>query len=230
MINQAYLKLFQFCDSQFPTGAFSHSFGLETYIQRGDVHNGASFQAWLEVFLKEQLTYTDGLAMRLVYEAIEANDTAAIERLDQLLFVQNIPRETRNGTKQMGKRMIHLARMIYHEDQWLDWYGEKAAAYELHTHPAVVFTLLGYHLGIEIEKIIDYYYYQNVSSLTQNAVRAIPLGQTEGQTIVADMIPFITTTREGVMQLDEADFGLTAPGIEMNQLEHENVDVRIFIS
>ncbi|PWZ78666.1 urease accessory protein UreF, partial [Staphylococcus pseudintermedius] len=104
MINQAYLKLFQFCDSQFPTGAFSHSFGLETYIQRGDVHNGASFQAWLEVFLKEQLTYTDGLAMRLVYEAIEANDTAAIERLDQLLFVQNIPRETRNGTKQMGKR------------------------------------------------------------------------------------------------------------------------------
>ncbi|GAB0252526.1 urease accessory protein UreF [Staphylococcus pseudintermedius] len=180
--------------------------------------------------MKEQLTYTDGLAMRLVYEAIEANDTAAIERLDQLLFVQNIPRETRNGTKQMGKRMIQLARMIYHEDQWLDWYGEKAAAYELHTHPAVVFTLLGYHLGIEIEKIIDYYYYQNVSSLTQNAVRAIPLGQTEGQTIVADMIPFITTTREGVMQLDEADFGLTAPGIEMNQLEHENVDVRIFIS
>lgn len=154
MINQAYLKLFQFCDSQFPTGAFSHSFGLETYIQRGDVHNGASFQAWLEVFLKEQLTYTDGLAMRLVYEAIEANDTAAIERLDQLLFVQNIPRETRNGTKQMGKRMIQLARMIYHEDQWLDWYGEKAAAYELHTHPAVVFTLLGYHLGIEIEKLL----------------------------------------------------------------------------
>lgn len=229
MINQAYLKLFQFCDSQFPTGAFSHSFGLETYIQRGDIHDGASFRTWLEVFLKEQLTYTDGLAMRLVYEAIESDDTKAIERLDQLLFVQNLPRETRNGTKQMGKRMIQLARTLY-EDPWLDWYGEKAAAYQLHTHPAVVFTLLGHHLGIDIEKIIDYYYYQNVSSLTQNAVRAIPLGQTEGQKIVADMIPFITTTREGVMQLDEADFGLTAPGIEMNQLEHENVDVRIFIS
>ncbi|WP_086428816.1 urease accessory protein UreF [Staphylococcus cornubiensis] len=229
MINQAYLKLFQFCDSQFPTGAFSHSFGLETYIQRGDIHDGASFRTWLEVFLKEQLTYTDGLAMRLVYEAIESDDAEAIERLDQLLFVQNIPRETRNGTKQMGKRMIQLARTLY-EDPWLDWYGEKAAAYQLHTHPAVAFTLLGHHLGIDIEKIIDYYYYQNVSSLTQNAVRAIPLGQTEGQKIVAEMIPFITTTREGVMQLDEADFGLTAPGIEMNQLEHENVDVRIFIS
>lgn len=48
MINQAYLKLFQFCDSQFPTGAFSHSFGLETYIQRGDVHDGASLERMAE--------------------------------------------------------------------------------------------------------------------------------------------------------------------------------------
>ncbi|NJI14743.1 urease accessory protein UreF, partial [Staphylococcus agnetis] len=51
MINQAELKLFQFCDSQFPTGAFSHSYGLETYIQRNDVDDAASFQNWLEVFL-----------------------------------------------------------------------------------------------------------------------------------------------------------------------------------
>ncbi len=33
---------------------------------------------------------------------------------------------------------------------------------------------------LDIETIIDYYLYQNVSSLTQNAVRAIPLGQMAG--------------------------------------------------
>lgn len=32
------------------------------------------------------------------------------------------------------------------------------------------------------------------------------------------------------MAEDERNFGLTAPGIELNQLEHENVNVRIFIS
>ena len=42
-------------------------------------------------------------------------------------------------------------------------------------------TILGHHLGMNIDTIIDYYLYQNVSSLTQNAVRAIPLGQTAGQ-------------------------------------------------
>ncbi|UXS67838.1 urease accessory protein UreF [Staphylococcus chromogenes] len=229
MINQAQLKLFQFCDSQFPTGAFSHSFGLETYIQREDVHDASSFQTWLKVFLTEQLTYTDGLAMRMTYEALEQNDEAEMKRIDQMLFVQNIPRETRVGTKQMGKRMAHLAHTLY-DDAWLNWYYQEVTEYRLHAHPAVVFTLLGHHLGISLEQIIDYFLYQNISSLTQNAVRAIPLGQTEGQKIVSEMMPFITDTREAIMAEDERNFGLTAPGIELNQLEHESVNVRIFIS
>ncbi|MDY3697605.1 MAG: urease accessory protein UreF [Staphylococcus hyicus] len=229
MINQAELKLFQFCDSQFPTGAFSHSFGLETYIQRNDVRDAPTFQNWLKVFLTEQLTYTDGLAMRMTYEAVENHDIAEMKRIDQLLFVQNIPRETRVGTKQMGKRMAHLAHTLY-QDHWMDWYFKEVSAYRLHGHPAVVFTLLGHHLGIDLERIIDYFLYQNISSLTQNAVRAIPLGQTEGQNIVMDMMDFITETRKSIMHQETFNFGLTAPGIEMNQLEHENVDVRIFIS
>jgi len=100
MINHAYLRLFQFCDSQFPTGAFSHSFGLETYIQRDIVHDEASFKQWLELFLTEQLSFADGLTMRLVYDALNENDTEKILYLDKILFVQNLPKETRQGSKQ----------------------------------------------------------------------------------------------------------------------------------
>lgn len=76
MIDHQKLRLFQFCDSQFPTGAFSHSFGLETYIQRETVNDAESFTRWLKLFLNEQLTYADGLAMRIVYDALE-NKTRA---------------------------------------------------------------------------------------------------------------------------------------------------------
>ena len=37
------LALLQICDSSLPTGSFSHSFGLETYIQEEIVHNKESF-------------------------------------------------------------------------------------------------------------------------------------------------------------------------------------------
>ena len=65
------LSLFQLCDSNFPTGAFSHSYGLESYIQENLVHDQTTFSQWLQVYLNEQLVYSDGLATRLVYESLE---------------------------------------------------------------------------------------------------------------------------------------------------------------
>lgn len=229
MIDHQNLRLFQFCDSQFPTGAFSHSFGLETYIQRESVNNDDTFVQWLKLFLNEQLTYSDGLAMRIVYEALEANDTEKILRMDQLIFVQSIPKETRVGAKQMGTRMVKLATELY-DSEWINWYHEQMKNKKAKLHPAICFTMLCYHLGVDIGTIIDYYLYQNVSSLTQNAVRAIPLGQTAGQKVVTQMVPYIEETRNHILSLDESDFGMTAPGLELNQMEHENVNVRIFIS
>lgn len=124
MIDHQHLRLFQFCDSQFPTGAFSHSFGLETYIQRQTVHDAESFTQWLTLFLNEQLTYSDGLAMRIVYDALENNNQTKILDIDKKIFVQSVPKETRVGTKQMGTRMVKLAMELY-DAPWIQWYHEQ---------------------------------------------------------------------------------------------------------
>ncbi len=94
-------------------------------------------------------------------------------------------------------------------------------------NPAICFTMLGHHLGVDIETIIDYYLYQNVSSLTQNAVRAIPLGQTAGQRRHYSHDSLYEGTRKQIFELKEADFGMTAPGLELNQMAHGIVNVRI---
>ncbi|MCP6565080.1 hypothetical protein NL503_27245, partial [Klebsiella pneumoniae] len=106
-------------------------------------------------------------------EALNQNDEKRVLELDRLLFVQNMPRETRVGTKQMGTRMVKLADELY-DSEWIHWYHEQYQAKQAKLHPAICFTMLGHYLGVDIEMIIDYYLYQNVSSLTQNAVRAIP--------------------------------------------------------
>ncbi len=36
------------------------------------------------------------------------------------------------------------------------------------------------------------------------------------------MIPYIEGTRKQIFELKEADFGMTAPGLELNQMAHEN--------
>ena len=85
------LNLLQISDSNFPTGSFSHSFGLETFIEEGQVTNKGEFFKWINRYVKVQLTHTDGLICKYTYEAIKNNDDKKITFLDELITAQTLP-------------------------------------------------------------------------------------------------------------------------------------------
>ena len=93
------LSLMQLTDSALPTGAFSQSLGFETYMQRGQIHDEGTFAEWLQMFADQQLTYTDALAIRLVYAAREVEE---VVDLDELATVQALPQQVRDGGITMG--------------------------------------------------------------------------------------------------------------------------------
>ncbi|MFC4801334.1 urease accessory protein UreF [Neobacillus sp. GCM10023253] len=223
------LSLFQLCDSNFPTGAFSHSYGLESYIQEDKVHDKASFLEWLHVYVNEQLIYSDGLASRLVYEALEKEDLEKVWKLDRMLMVQNLPRETREGTQRIGDRMLNLVESLY-DIPILAVYRERIKNKQSFGHPSIVFTIVGHHLGVPKKTTTMYYLYSTVSSLVQNAVRAIPLGQTAGQKSIQEFQAALINAAEKIQSLEEEDFGIVSPGLELSQMKHERVNIRIFMS
>ncbi|MBJ6718665.1 hypothetical protein JG672_08800, partial [Campylobacter jejuni] len=47
-------------DSAFANGAYSHSFGLESYISWGVVKDASSFQKWLESYMLDVFATSDG--------------------------------------------------------------------------------------------------------------------------------------------------------------------------
>lgn len=228
-MNNQLLSLFQLCDSNFPTGAFSHSFGLESYIQENKVHNQETFFEWLKVYLHEQLVYSDGLASRLVYEALMDDDLQQIWQLDHLLTIQNLPRETREGTQMIGDRMLRLTETIYGLSI-LSQYREEIKKKNAFGHPAIVFSMVAHGLSVTKQDTILYYLYSAISSQVQNAVRAVPLGQTAGQTISHQFIPELSQAVDRIMELTKDDFGIVSPGIELSQMKHERVNIRIFMS
>jgi urease accessory protein len=223
------LALFQLCDSNLPTVAFSHSYGLESYIQEDIVYNQDTFFRWLQVYIQEQLVYSDGLASLLVYQALEEAALSKIWKMDRLLTVQNLPRETREGTQRMGERMLHLVQSLY-EVPILSLYQKRIEEKHSFGHPSIVFTMAAHHLRVLKSTTVLFYLYSVVSSLVQNAVRGIPLGQTAGQEILRDVQPVLVKAVEKIEQLDEADFGIVSPGIELSQMRHERVNIRIFMS
>lgn len=223
------LTLLQLCDSNFPAGAFSHSFGLETYISEESVNDKAAFARWLRVFLGKQLVYTDGLACRLAFEALEQGRQERVWELDRLLTVQNIPRETREGSRRMGERMIRLGKDVF-AVPLAAAYLERIAARKSFGHPAVAFPLIAHFLSVSLDETLLAYLYSCIGSLVQNGVRAIPLGQTDGQRLLLELQPAIAWAAAEIKRLDPQELGAVSPGLEIAQMRHERLHVRLFMS
>jgi urease accessory protein len=223
------LALLQLGDSNFPSGAFSHSFGLETYIQEETVDSKETFFQWLRIYLEKQLPYSDGLACRLTYEALSENQIREIWVLDQKLFVQNIPEETREATRRIGERMIRMGIDLYSIPLLVE-YLKKISKREVYGHPGIAFAIISHFLEIGKRQAILTFLYSSMVTLVQNGVRGIPLGQTAGQRILLELQPYLVKTAEKIEKLDADDFGAVAPGLEIAQMRHERLHVRLFMS
>ena len=72
---------------------YHHSQGLETYIQKGLVHDEKSAEEYIRNRLLWSLAYTDLLAVRLAYEYVKQEELEKLEELEELLEASRIPAE-----------------------------------------------------------------------------------------------------------------------------------------
>ncbi|MEC2449412.1 urease accessory UreF family protein, partial [Bacillus cereus] len=89
---------------------------------------------------------------------------------------------------------------------------------------------LGAELKMTIEETLLVFLYSSVGSIIQNGVRAIPLGQTDGQKLLQECHELICESIDRIQILSLEDFGLNDPEFEINQMQHEDVNVRVFMS
>ena len=202
----------------------------------------ASFVSWLRALVFTQLTFSEGLGLRLAFEAVAADDWEAIAHLDALLVAQAVPIQVRRAGVTMGRRMLtiaHLALEGTDGGRLLSRYaalvdtgnaGDTGDTGGCRSHPAIVLAIAGYALGAPAAAVTAAYLQSSVISLTQNAVRAIPLGQDARQRAIASVRGDVRAAVRRIGGLDETDLGSAAPGIEISQMRHERQRARMFLS
>lgn len=93
--------LLQVNDALFPIGGYSHSQGLETYIQQGSVCDEKTAAEYIHKKLRFALAYTDLLAVRLAWELTDQSDTDGLDELEEILGASRIPFEQREASRKM---------------------------------------------------------------------------------------------------------------------------------
>lgn len=222
--------LLQVNDALFPIGGYSHSYGLETYIQKGLVHDEDSAEEFIHKRLEYNFLYNEFLAVRLGWEYAVSGDLEAISRLEEIMEAGKIPRETREASRKLGSRFIKTlsALEIPRENSVFEEYREARKGKSV--HHAVAYGVFCGAAGITREEALEHFLYAQTSAMVTNCVKTIPLSQSSGQKLLSGCYPLLQKLTEEVTELGEEWLGLSGPGFDLRCMQHEGLYSRIYMS
>jgi urease accessory protein len=229
MNTEALATLLQFADGLFPAGGHAHSFGLETYVQEGVARSGADVTAFVTAYLEGAAGPSDAVAVTLALDHARVDDEAALFVLDVRLDAMRPAAELRDASRQMGRQTLRVAAALTNDDR-LRRFHEEAEAGRTPGHHPVVFGAMGAVLGWTKEAAAVAYLHAAAVVIVGAALRLLPMGQLEGQRVLASIRPLVARLADAAANANAHDLWGFTPGIDAASMRHARLEARLFRS
>lgn len=206
----ARLTLIQWLSSAFPTGAFAYSHGLEHWLATGRITDAAGVDMWLRGVLLHGAGWQDAVLLAMALRP--GADHAALADLARALAPS---RERLAETMEQGSAFARTVSVL--TGRPIDpaplpvALGQAAAPLQLPMAEVIAQGLLAF-----------------AGNLATIATRAVPLGQTEGQALLAGLLPLIDDLAARAASAGLEDLANAALGADLAALQHETLDVRLY--
>jgi urease accessory protein len=229
MSTERLISLLQFADGLFPAGAYAHSFGLETCVQAGTVHDAATMESFLRAHLEGSLAPLDAAAAVSALRIAQARDWDACLALDSMLDAMKTASEVREASRQMGRQTLRIATRLS-GDAMLAEFSAAVERGETFGHHPVVFGLAGGAMEWTATEVAAAYLYASCSALVGAALRLMPLGQLAGQQILWNVRPIVAWLANEIQERAPEDLWSFAPAMEIAAMQHATLSARLFRS
>jgi urease accessory protein len=234
------LPLIQLIDSAFPTGIFSHSFGLETAILENRITNAKQLSEWLESYIIGSLVPIDGAAVFWAHHFVtqwmidhceKERSRENLRLLDHRLTLSRLARESREGGIKIGRRYLHIIQELY-PDCGLKEYHDWILRGECYGNASIVHGWICVHLDQSQQIAVLSYLYSGINGLIQNAIRAMSIGQTGGQKVLKNLLHVICQETIHLVHDPPEPDQLFNQNIaqEICAMRHETLYSRLFMS
>lgn len=226
---QKTLFLLQVANSSFPTGAFNHSYGFETWFSDGTISDGPSFEAACRDWLVYCMARSEGIAVARACEMARLGDDTGLLDLDSRVAALKLSRESREASSMTGQALLNAYLGIF-DKPGLDNYAAAVQAGQAEGHHSVIFGAICGSNDISGSDAVLTFLQTAVSGLAGVASRLIPLGQVETQRIITNAWPLIQDASQTAVDADVDDMNAATLSLDMASMKHENLRTRLCIS
>jgi urease accessory protein len=209
----------------FPIGAFSYSHGVESVIADGTIADASSLEDWIGFLIERGSGWCDAVLLAEAWRAVSAEDEERFAEVAELASALAPSRERQLETMNLGTAFL-LAVSAGWPNKLIDRFkgldvpvaypvavGLAAAAHEI----PLLSTLAGFLNSF-------------AGNLISVAVRLVPLGQSEGLTVLARLQPLALATAERAVGSSLDDLGSAAILSDIASMRHETLHSRVFRS
>lgn len=223
------IAVLQFADGLFPSGGFAHSFGLETYAQDGAVRDAEGLQAFVRVHLEGGTGPADAVAAALAARSGFVGAHDACVALDRRLDAMKTVPEFRAASRQMGRQTARAAA-AFGGEPFNEWLARAIDDDLTPGHHAVVFGAVTGRAGASPEMAAAAFLHSTAALLVGAGLRLLPIGQLEGQRVLAAMREPIARLAQRAASADVDEMWSFTPGLEIAGLRHADLERRLFRS
>ena len=207
----------------YPVGAFSFSSGLEWAIEAGDIVDAPTLQRWITVVLADGGGFCDAVFFVHAHRAIEQGNDTALAAVAELALAFAPSKERHLETTAQGGAFLAATRAAW-ACPALDRLAPGPCAY-----PVAVGAAAAGH-NIPLAPALAAYLHAIAANLISAGVRLIPLGQTDGQRVLAALEPQVAATAERALATPLDEVGSAAFRADLASLRHETQYTRLFRS